>query len=115
MRLTPLLSLVIPVYNEQPGLPLLFAEVERVCGQLDYEVVLVDDGSTDGSWGLIAEQSRRNPRFRGLRLSRNFGHQLALTAGLDVARGGRRYFHGRRPSGPARRCTRHARQMGGRV
>jgi glycosyltransferase involved in cell wall biosynthesis len=49
--------------------------------------VLVDDGSQDRSWSLIQEQHARDPRFRGLRLSRNFGHQLALTAGLDRAGG----------------------------
>ncbi len=86
------LSLVIPVYNEKAGLPLLFQELDRVrkgalrsAGRL--EVVLVDDGSKDGSWELIAAQCSRDPAYVGLKLSRNFGHQMALAAGLEAARG----------------------------
>jgi glycosyltransferase involved in cell wall biosynthesis len=85
-----LLSVVIPVYNEEAALPGLFERIGSVLGGLDglsLEVVLVDDGSQDRSWSLIQEQHARDPRFRGLRLSRNFGHQLALTAGLDRAGG----------------------------
>ena len=52
-----------------------------------WEVVFVDDGSRDGTYGLAVEQHVRDPRFKVLRLSRGFGHQVALTAGLDVARG----------------------------
>jgi glycosyltransferase involved in cell wall biosynthesis len=85
-----LLSVIIPVYNEEAALPGLFERIGSVLGGLDglsLEVVLVDDGSQDRSWSLIQEQHARDPRFRGLRLSRNFGHQLALTAGLDRAGG----------------------------
>jgi glycosyltransferase involved in cell wall biosynthesis len=84
------LSVVIPVFDEEAVLPSLFERLSESLGRLDdlgLEVLLVDDGSGDGSWGLIRDQHRRDPRFRGLRLSRNFGHQIALTAGLDHARG----------------------------
>ena len=85
-----LLSVVIPVFNEEAALPGLF---ERLCAELgdleelELEVLLVDDGSSDASWRIIRELHARDPRFLGLRLSRNFGHQIALTAGLDKARG----------------------------
>src|SRR5579875_2845752 len=82
-------SIVIPVFNEEEILPEL---VRRLRGTLDAldgpaEVILVDDGSSDGSYRLMAEANERDPRFKVLQLSRNFGHQLALTAGLDVATG----------------------------
>lgn len=86
----PVLSVVTPCYNEVEGLPLF---VERLRPVLDeavegsYEVIFVDDGSTDGSAGLLDELAESEPRFRVLHLSRNFGHQAALSAGLDVARG----------------------------
>jgi polyisoprenyl-phosphate glycosyltransferase len=53
----------------------------------EWEVILVDDGSSDGTYGLAVELHTRDPRFKVLRLSRGFGHQVALTAGLDAARG----------------------------
>ena len=86
------LSLVIPVYNEEKVLPKLFAELQRVlAGCLKsygpVEVVLINDGSRDTSWDLIAAQCERDPRFVGLNFSRNFGHQPALVAGLQAARG----------------------------
>jgi glycosyltransferase involved in cell wall biosynthesis len=86
------LSIVIPVYDEAGVLPLLFQELDRVrngtlrdAGRI--EIVLVDDGSKDGSWNLIAAQCQRDPTYVGVKLSRNFGHQLALGAGLETARG----------------------------
>jgi glycosyltransferase involved in cell wall biosynthesis len=85
-----LLSVVIPVYCEEPVLPRLFERLTEVLGDqgdLELEVLLVDDGSSDASWQLIQAKHQRDPRFRGLRLSRNFGHQVALTAGLDHASG----------------------------
>jgi dolichol-phosphate mannosyltransferase len=86
------LSIVIPVFNESEGLPALFQELDRVCsGSLrdcgPVEIVLVDDGSKDQSWAMIAAQCERNPAYVGVKLSRNFGHQLALAAGLEAARG----------------------------
>jgi dolichol-phosphate mannosyltransferase len=86
------LSLVLPVYNEEKVLPTLFQEIHRVlgsglkfCGPV--EVLLVNDGSKDRSWELISAECQRDPRFVGVNLSRNFGHQLAMAAGLETARG----------------------------
>lgn len=84
-----MLSVVAPAYDEAPVIPEL---VRRVTATLDaageeWELVLVDDGSRDGTWDAIAAAAAADPRVRGIRLSRNFGHQLALTAGLTVARG----------------------------
>lgn len=86
------LSLVIPVFNEEQTLPLLFARIDSaLAGPLrdlgTIEVVLVDDGSADRSWELIAARCRQDARCTGVRLSRNFGQQAALTAGLEAARG----------------------------
>jgi dolichol-phosphate mannosyltransferase len=84
-----MLSVVAPAYDEADVLPLFVTRLVDVlegCGY-DWEVVLVDDGSRDGTWDVIEAASQREPRIRGIRLSRNFGHQLALTAGLSVAAG----------------------------
>jgi polyisoprenyl-phosphate glycosyltransferase len=86
-RTLELLSVVAPVYDEQD----LIGEFHtRVCAALDgvpFELVLVDDGSSDRTPQLLAELAERDPRVRVIELSRNFGHQTALTAGLDHARG----------------------------
>jgi polyisoprenyl-phosphate glycosyltransferase len=82
------LAVVIPVFNEAPVLPELLRRLEAVFARLpDYtcEVIFVDDGSRDTSAALIQTVSVRDSRFRLLRLSRNFGHQPALTAGLAHA------------------------------
>jgi dolichol-phosphate mannosyltransferase len=75
--------------NEQDSLPELRKRLASVLDQLDgeAEVVLVDDGSTDATWALIDTLHLADPRFKGVRLSRNFGHQAAITAGLDLAIG----------------------------
>lgn len=85
----PTISLVIPVYNEQAVLPLLFARLESLADRIEgvVEIVMVDDGSRDGSGVLIADQAERDPRYRYIALSRNFGHQAAITAGMELARG----------------------------
>lgn len=84
-----LLSLVIPLFNEEAVLPLLVERLETVLLRLecDAEVVFVDDGSRDGTLALLRQLAARNPRYRALSFSRNFGHQAAITAGLDVASG----------------------------
>jgi dolichol-phosphate mannosyltransferase len=82
-----LLSVVAPVYNEEA---LINEFYSRVCSALDgmsFELVLVDDGSTDGSRPALEHLASLDPRVRVVFLSRNFGHQTALTAGLDHARG----------------------------
>ena len=84
-----LLSLVVPCYNEEQSLPLFAAEVTRFINESPYpcEVVLVNDGSTDCTLEFLAEWSGRDQRIKVLSLSRNFGHQLAATAGVDYATG----------------------------
>ncbi len=84
----PVLSIVAPVYNEVETLEELHARVTAAVAPLgEYELVLVDDGSTDGSWDRLLDLAAQDPHLRLLRLSRNFGHQAALSAGLDAARG----------------------------
>ena len=86
-RSLKLLSVVAPVYNEEATIEEFYA---RVCAALDglrFELVLVDDGSTDGSDAELHKLASNDPRVRVVQLSRNFGHQTALTAGLDHARG----------------------------
>jgi polyisoprenyl-phosphate glycosyltransferase len=85
----PRFSVVLPVHNERDSLHQLF---ERLLAVLEgvgepWEVVFVDDGSTDGSFTLMVQLNRRDRRFKAIQLSRNFGHQVALTAGLDAASG----------------------------
>ncbi len=84
-----MISVVVPVYNERESLPQLHAEIEAaaVAARLDVELVFVDDGSTDGSWGTIAELSRKHPWVHGVRLRRNFGKAAALSAGFRTAGG----------------------------
>jgi glycosyltransferase involved in cell wall biosynthesis len=82
-----LLSVVAPVYNEDGTVGEFFS---RVCSALDglpFELILVNDGSTDGSALVLDEIAAHDPRVRVVHLSRNFGHQTALTAGLDHATG----------------------------
>ena len=85
----PEYSFVIPVMNERESLDELYQRLSSVLDRLDApgEAILVDDGSTDGSFEALRAMHDRDPRFKSIRLSRNFGHQLALTAGLDRARG----------------------------
>lgn len=82
-----LLSLVIPVFNEEQALPITLARLRRVLQDTNWEVVFVDDGSTDSTPFLIEQIAREDLRVRLIRLSRNFGHQTAITAGLDFADG----------------------------
>ncbi len=86
----PEVSLVIPIYNEEAVLPTLD---ERLLGLLDKlgslscEVVFVDDGSRDRSLEILRSMVEREPRYRAVSFSRNFGHQRAITCGMDAARG----------------------------
>jgi polyisoprenyl-phosphate glycosyltransferase len=85
----PLVSVVIPVYNEEEGIPELRRRVTATLADVDggYEVVLVDDGSEDRSAGLVEEWSADDERIVLVQLSRNFGMEIAMTAGLDYVRG----------------------------
>jgi glycosyltransferase involved in cell wall biosynthesis len=85
----PTLSVVIPIFNEEETLQALF---ERLTAALDpledaFEVIFVNDGSRDASERMLREFQARDPRFKSVHFSRNFGHQTAITCGLDHARG----------------------------
>ncbi|MEO6360851.1 MAG: glycosyltransferase family 2 protein [Sphingomicrobium sp.] len=84
------LSIVIPCFNEEACIPTLHARLTAAATAAvgeDYEIVLVNDGSRDGSWALMEALSARDPHLVAVNLSRNHGHQLALTAGLDLCHG----------------------------
>ncbi len=83
------LAIVAPCYNEEAGLPEFVRRVKAVCVQLGcpYEIVLVNDGSRDRTLPVALELASRDPVIRVVNLLRNFGHQAAVTAGLDVAEG----------------------------
>jgi len=82
-------SVVLPVFNEEDNLPALYQRLTDVMQELGepYELIFVDDGSKDGSAAYLAERHHDDPSAKLLRLSRNFGHQLAITAGLGYATG----------------------------
>src|SRR4051812_9249366 len=82
-----LLSVVVPVHDEQETLEELHRRVACALGAERFELILVNDGSGDASEEIIERLTRADPRVIGLSLARNFGHQAALTAGLDHARG----------------------------
>jgi polyisoprenyl-phosphate glycosyltransferase len=86
-----LISIVVPCYNEEAVFPLLTTHLVDLANNLsgDYgvELLFVDDGSRDRTWDLIRELARRDSRVRGVSLSRNFGHQVALSCAYDLARG----------------------------
>jgi dolichol-phosphate mannosyltransferase len=87
----PLLAVVIPIYNEQATLIELYRRLTHVLSEnlaeLAYEIVFVNDGSTDGSIQILTKLHADDPGVKVVNLSRNFGHQAALTAGLDYAKG----------------------------
>ncbi len=83
------ISLVIPVFNEEESLPELYAQLGRVCPGLGkpYEIIFIDDGSTDGSFETLMRLRAGDPRVRIIRFRKNFGQTAALAAGFDLARG----------------------------
>lgn len=83
------ISVVIPLYNEAESLPELAAWIERVMADHDftYEVIFVDDGSTDDSWKVISSLSGKNPSLRGISFRRNYGKSPALNTGFKAAQG----------------------------
>jgi len=88
----PALSVVTPCYNEEANVPELLRRLSAACQNVvdfDYEIVLVDDGSKDTTREIIDELCKIDPNVVGVFLSRNHGHQLALTAGLNICRGER--------------------------
>lgn len=86
-----LVCIITPVFNEQSVLPFFFERMSLVmdglAGRYDFKVIFIDDGSRDKSWQMIRECSQKDGRFSGIRLSRNFGHQAALTCGYEIAPG----------------------------
>jgi glycosyltransferase involved in cell wall biosynthesis len=84
-----LLSVVTPVHDEQESLEELVRRVLAVCAELPLaaELILVDDGSRDMSYPLMLQLARSDPRVKVVQLSRNFGHQVAISAGVELARG----------------------------
>ncbi|MGE3277462.1 MAG: glycosyltransferase family 2 protein [Vicinamibacterales bacterium] len=86
---SPILSIVVPAFEEHAGIvAALDAIAASVRGTaLSFEIILVDDGSSDGTWDAVRALAARMPELRGLRLSRNFGKEGAIAAGLDLVRG----------------------------
>jgi len=86
---TPRFSVVVPVHDEEGSLRELYRRLAAVLDTLDggWELILVDDGSRDRSFETMLELRRADPRVKIVRLSRNFGHQVAITAGIDLASG----------------------------
>ena len=86
----PRLCVIVPCYNEEEMLPEFFETVTPLLEEAtdgEWSIVCVDDGSRDGTSDVITQWHRRDPRISGVRLSRNFGHQAALSVGLAYARG----------------------------
>src|SRR3989344_667224 len=83
------LSIVVPLFNEEESVPELLKQLIEVCDLTarEYEIIFIDDGSTDRTFDLIRTASEDNKRVKIIRLSRNFGHQAAFNAGLDFASG----------------------------
>jgi polyisoprenyl-phosphate glycosyltransferase len=88
-QIRPVYSFVVPLFNEEASLPILLHRLDKLASELDApaEIILVDDGSTDTTGIVAAARAKDDPRYRYLALSRNFGHQIAITAGMDHAAG----------------------------
>src|SRR5215213_2624698 len=86
-----MLSVIIPVLNEAQSLPLLVRELDQVSVKhaYDLQMIVVDDGSTDGTWPVICQLAAEDARILGVRLRRNFGKAAALSAGFHAADGER--------------------------
>lgn len=93
---TPNFSIVIPIYNEEENIKELYSRLTSIMNKLcnsenmstdRYEIIMVDDGSTDNTWKVIKELHKVDPLVKGISLSKNFGQHVAITAGLDNAKG----------------------------
>ena len=85
-----LISILVPCYNEEEVLPAFFKRVITVIHNIDeydFEVLIIDDGSVDATWNIIVDWQKRYSQIRGIRLSRNFGHQAALSCAHIYAQG----------------------------
>ena len=83
----PELSVVIPVLNEEGSLEPLHAEIEQALSDFDYEVLYIDDGSTDKSFSVLTDIQKKHPAVRIIRFRRNFGQTAAMSAGFKFSRG----------------------------
>ena len=85
----PTFTIIVPIWNERESMPELRRRLDEVLAQTGepWELILIDDGSTDGSTEMIMEYAEQDERVRPVILARNFGHQIAVTAGLDYSRG----------------------------
>ncbi len=83
------LSIVIPIYNEEENLPILYEKLKKVLDELgkSYEIIFVNDGSTDRSWEIIRDLAEKDPHVVGVNFRRNFGQTAAMSAGFDIAKG----------------------------
>jgi len=85
--MTPLISVVVPAFNEEPNIPKIYEAIRAAMAGENYELIFVDDGSSDGTAARIRELRHADSSVRMVRFGRNFGHQAALVAGLESARG----------------------------
>lgn len=83
------LTIVIPLFNEDESLPELAAWIERVmkANNYSYEIIMIDDGSTDNSWNVIEQLSAKNPAIKGIKFQRNYGKSAALNEGFKASKG----------------------------
>src|ERR1700712_3524240 len=83
------ISVVVPVYDEVESLPELTSWISRVMDEnrFTYEIILVDDGSKDGSWEMICKLNKNNPFIRGVKFRRNYGKSAALNTGFAATQG----------------------------
>jgi polyisoprenyl-phosphate glycosyltransferase len=86
---SPVISIVAPIFNESANIPELYRRITEVMGEIveSWELILIDDGSTDSSVDLIVKLAKKDSRVQPVIFARNFGHQIAVTAGLDYSRG----------------------------
>ena len=84
-----LVSIIIPLFNEEKNIPILLKGIQEVmaAGNLAFEIIVVDDGSSDGTYGVIKEQAAKDSRIKGIRFRRNHGQTAAIMAGIEHARG----------------------------
>ena len=81
------ISIILPCHNEEMNIPFIVKSILQNLQKSTYEIILVDDGSTDSTWKIIVNLSAKDKEIKGIKLSRNFGHQAALEAGLKLSSG----------------------------
>ena len=82
-----MISVVIPLYNEELNMVENIHQIKEFLKKYDYELILIDDGSKDNTWNLIHDLNKEENRIKGIRFSRHFGKEIALCAGLDASSG----------------------------